>query len=343
MPAADIQLRYPAQAGSPTGSLGLRWANIVNTPLVSATALDNGQEVADVYHLYFHESGGTVTCDVSAGPHTPYEQTGAAVVADDATPNYNLVPGVGLVVDSATITGDRARVSFGAYLTSGGAPTPVLNVGVSEAGAASTEQKVAAVNIGDRDAADCEVIALPGFYYTPYNAQAFIVLVDNHSAVARQALAEDGTLTITFTDWKDAGGGKKSADVMVGGSLAISDAVFDGTTRYEHGHASYDDNADRLKGLAIILADTTADPTSLTVSLVVDGTSHQWVELAADLAGSPGAFAAQTAQPLTETGKSTGTITQTNQADFWHRWNLPDSAALGNLRLWNPRVRGATI
>lgn len=343
MPAADIDLRYPSQAGAAVGSLGLRYANLINTPIVSAAALDNGQEVADVYYLYFHESGGTVTCDISAGPHTPYAQTGAAVVADDSTPNYNLVPGAGLVVDSGTVTGDAARVSFGAYLTAAGAVTPILGVGILEAGESSRDQKVAAVNIGDRDAADCSLIALPGFYFTPAAAHAFVQLIDNHGDVAREAWAISGTLTITFTDWGDAGGGKKKADILVGGSLAVSDAVFDGETRYEHGHTSYDDSADRLRGLAIVLADTVADPTSTTVTLVVDGESYLWVELATDQAGSPGAFAPQNSVPLTETDKSAGTITQGNQADLWHRWTLPDDAGLGDIRTWNPRIRGATI
>jgi hypothetical protein len=342
MPAAEIDLRYPSQAGSAIGSLGLRFANLINDPIVSATALDNGQEVSDVYNLLFHVNGG-VTCDVTAGPHNPYAQTGAAVTADDVTVNYNLVPGVGIVVDDTVADGDRARVSIGAYMTAGGAVTPILGVGITEAGATSPDQKISAVNIGDRDAADCEVIALPGFYFTPAGAQAFVHLIDNHSSETREALADTATKTITFVNWGDAGGGKKKADIMVGGSLAVNDAVFDGVTRYEHGHSAYDDSADRLKGLSIILADTTADPTSTTVTLTIDGDSYEWVELAQDLSGSPGRFAPQAAVILTESGKSAGTITQSNQADFWHRWALPTTAGLGDIRLWNPRIKGATI
>lgn len=342
MPQAEIDLRLAAQAANPLGTLAVRWANITGTPLTAAAPLDCGQEVADLYEVRFHVAGAVVTADVTAGPHNPYPATGLAVVADGATENRHLVPGAGVVVAAGVADGDHARVAVGYYLTATGAATPALATGVVETGQVSSAARLAAVNIGDRTAWGCSLIALPGFRWSPTAAGTWVKLIDNHKDASRERLAVTGTYTLTFTDWKDAGGGLKSADLLVNGNLAVSDAVFDGATRYEHGHASYDDLADLLRGLAIVLQPTTQDPAGVTITLVVDAGAYLWAELAQDVGGAPGVWGT-TAVELTESGQPDGAIPAGGIAYAWHRWNLPDNATLGNLRLWNPRVKGATI
>ena len=145
---------------------------------------------------------------------------------------------------------------------------------------------------------------------------------------------------ITFADWKTGGSGKKTADVYVDGVKAIEDAEFDGSTVYQYGVSGYDDAADKLEGLRIVLADTTADPTSVTVTLYVTA-EHTWHEFAPDVSGSPGTYANQDLT-LTESGESTGTITIGGAAYFWQKWNLPGAAAAGALRKNIPLVWGLT-
>ena len=134
--ASQIQLRYPADVADPDGNLALRWENTTNTPIASATDLENGQAVADIYTLAFTEAAGVVTVDITPGEGSknPYGATGVTVTADDATENLNIVPGASIVLSSSIVTGWAAKVSFGARMTAAGATTDILNIGVIEAG-----------------------------------------------------------------------------------------------------------------------------------------------------------------------------------------------------------------
>lgn len=342
--SVDLTFRYGPAAGTAQGNLRLQTYNVSGTPLVSGTFGAAGQEIADTYDLTFTSAGG-VTVDVDCGSplKNPNQATGVAVVADGVTVNWNVILGVGLVISAGVATGNEARVTVGAYMTAGGLVTDVLNVGTTEGGSSSPSVQIAAVVAGASDASEVSVRPLPGFYFTPYNARSFVALIDNHSSVGREVLAPSGTLTITFTNWGDAGGGKKKADVMVGGQLAILGAIFDNATRYEYGSGNgYVDATDRLRGLALVLVDTTADPTAMTVSLVVDGDHAAYAELAEDLSGAPGTFASAPLT-LTESGQGAGIITSGAAAYFWFRWNLPAAATRGAMRLWSLRARGMEV
>lgn len=341
MPAADIEYRYPAASGSATGNLRFRFENTSGTPIVSAVALDNGQGVAGVYSLTFNSPADTVDVVADDGSKNPNHATGVAIVADDVTVNYGVILGVGIVVSSTFGDGNTAKVSIGAYMTAAGATTDQLNSGIVESGEEDPDEiKIAAVNTGDRDAADCEVAPLPGFYWTPAAARAFVLRIDNHSLEAREALAQTGTKTITFANWA---AGPKTADVYVGGSLCIASAIFDGSTRYEYGAGNgYVDATDLLKGLSIVFQDQSSDPTSTTITLKIDGDSYAWAEVAPDVSGQAGTWSPDPIT-LTESGEGVGIITQGGESLFWYRWSPPASAVVGDLRLINLRTRGATI
>lgn len=344
--ASQIQLRYPADVADADGNLALRWENTTNTPIASATDLENGQAVADIYTLAFTEAAGVVTVDITPaeGSKSPYGATGVTVTADDATENLNIVPGVSIVLSSSIVTGWAAKVSFGARMTSAAATTDILNIGVIEAGNSSTAQRIAAVNVGADDSVQTTVDAVPGFYWEQSGAGDIILEINSHTDDTREHLAAKDTLAITFVNWADgvgANAGYKTCDVYVDAAKCITTAVFNGSTRYQYGVSGYDDGTDLLVGLSIILANSTDDPTAVTITLTV-GEGDDWVELAADSAGSPGAY--QTAAlTLTEPGQTAGTVRTSRVAYFWCRWTIPDGATPDDIRLMRLSVRGLTV
>ena len=300
---ATIVFRHPTDPGDPDENIATRFENTVNTPILSATYLDNGQGIAGQYTLTFTNAAGSVSVAITCpDSKNPYIGTAIPAVADGTTPNNDVLPGVSLVFDAATDTGWIAVVGLYCRTTSAGVMSRVLDFGTVTAGAASTEQRIAAVNVGDEQSEGTEVYALPSMYFTPADACDFIAEIRPHTDPTYHASAPKATLTVNFADWKDAGGGKKSADVLVGGVKTIEDAIFDGSTRYQYGSANgYIDAVDGLEGLSLILADTVADPTSLTVTIVVmDG--DQWLEFAPDSGGSAGAWQS-TSLELTEIGE----------------------------------------
>lgn len=344
---SEIQLRAADMVGDPDGNLYLRWENTINAPIVSATDRANGQGVSDTYELTFTVSGGSVICDVVCGTEgkNPYAGLGKAVVADGVTPNVSLIPGVSIVISASVSTGWEAVVSYGAKMTSGGVTTDYLNVGRTIAGESSTQRRIAAVNVGDADSGDTTVDSVPSSYWKQTGAGDIVDLVDNDTDDTREHTAAAGEYEVTFQNWQDGGGGYKIADVYVdgpqGSGKAIESALFDGSTRYQYGVTGYDNSADLLQGLSLILADSTDDPSAVTVTVVVaDG--DQWVELAPDDSGSPGAWQAGPLE-LTELGEADGTITAGGSCYFWQRWTLPDDATPGDLRQWRPSLRGITV
>lgn len=344
--SADLQFWHPDHLGDAKGKLLYRYVNTLNTPITALTWLGNGAAIADVYELIFAKSGGTVTCTVDpliAGSKNPYrDMVGKTVTADGATPNLTLVPGLSIVLSGSTDTGWKARASIGNYLETDGSCTPFFSYGIVEAGETSAEQRVAVKNVGADDAVNTVLYSLPGLHMSGGSYETLLAFVRPHSSPTRHKLAVAGSYAITFSDWKNGGSGKKTADIYVDGDLAVQDAEFDGATVYEHGSDNgYDDGADKLKGLQICLADVTDDPTAETITLTVrDGST--WVKYASDSSGTPGAFSHQDLT-LTAAGQSTGMIPAGGAAFFWHRWDPPLATAPAALREMLPRLRALTI
>jgi hypothetical protein len=343
---SNIVLWDPTAVADPDGRIDLRYENTVNAPLVSVTLLDTGQEIAGDYTLVFTNLGGgsySVAVTAGDGSKNPYHATGVPVVCDGSTVNKDVIGGLGIVVSASVDTGWTGKISLGAIMSSAGATTAVLNHGIVDAGTNSTQKQIAAKNVGDADSAQTKIRAVPGFYWTPLDAIAYVKKIDNHPDDVREHNAAKGTYSITFANRQyDGGTGKWTHDVYVNGNKAITAAQFDGTTEYGYGlDPAYDDMNDYLEGLSIIFENTTADPTSTTITLeVMDG--WQWEELAEDVSGSPGTWTAADLT-LTESGQATGIVRTGQHCDFWNRWNLPPSTSPDDLRIQRFSIRGRTI
>lgn len=347
---SQIQLRHPDGIADPDYNLTLRYENTVNTPIVSCTDLDTGQLLADVYTLAFTKTGGAFTVTVTCGesPKNPFEDADISITCDGVTENTNVIPGLSFVFSASIVTGWEAAVSIGAKMTSAGATTDMLNTGIVDAGSNSTAVRVAAVNVGDADAMVTTVRALPGFWWTQAGAGDVLAKVDQHADDTLEHTAVAGTYTITFTDWADGTGehaGYKTCNIYSddggGAVLVATTAVFDGTSRVEYGEDCYNDADDPLPGLCLILANSTDDPSAVTITLTVrDG--DEYVELAPDSAGSPGAYQS-TDLTLTESGESAGTITTGGTAYFWYRVTVPDDGAPAAIRSVRLGIRNRTV
>lgn len=335
--SSEIRFRDAGAPSDPDADLLLRWENTINTPIVSATWEDNGEAISDVYTI---AGTSATTVDVTSDdPKNEIVGTGINVIADDSTPNYGVIPGVGIVFSSSLANGWTAKLSIGALLDSGGTPSDRFNVGIVESGNMSTQRRIAAVNIGTEDSAESEVYSLPGFFLED-DAQPFIKFIENHSDPTRQGLATAGDFDITYADYQT--GSPPTADVYVDGTKAIEDAKLDGQERYEYGAGNgYIDAVDKFKGMAITFQDNPGDPSAQTHTYHVR-TGSAYIEFAPDVSGSPGTWGAGPLT-LTETGQVSGVITPSGIAYFWFRTNIPGSAAPGDRRMFMLRARGLTV
>jgi hypothetical protein len=334
-------LRDPDNATSPDGDLLFRYENTVNAPIDSITWRGNGQAIAGTYVLDFTKNG-SVSVDVTgqgqgSTSRNPWgNRTGLAVVADSSTENEDIVPGLGIVVNSSVDTAWQAKITISNILSGAAVETEVLEFEVVTAGGQSSGRRIACRNVGTEIAQGTTIYALPGFYFDGTGAEEFVEAIVNHSDPTRHKLAPKATIVITFADFKlDGGTGKYTCDIYAGANKAVEDAQMDGLTQYEYGVAGYDDANDYLAGLGIILPDTTSDPTSSSITLKVrDG--WQWVEFAPDVAGSPGTYA---------TGDEVlGDIAAADHEFFWARMNVPGATQPEDpCRMVNIRARGLSI
>lgn len=339
---AELHFWHPSHLSHARGNLTWRHVNTLNSPISSSSWLGNGAALADVYELIFTKSGSTVTVTVNAlihGSKNPYHNMGGSLVAiaDGSTVNTRIVPGVGLVLSASTDTGWKARVSVGNYLADDGTYEQFFGAGIVEEGVATTGKRVAVKNVGADDAASIVIYSCPGIYWTGTNADSIIKLIGTHTNPSRHKMAIPGSYTISFADWKNApsGSGKKSCDIRVDGNVAVNDAELDGITTYQYGVSGYDDANDRLKGLRIVLQDTTTDPSAITATLVVAASGYTYQQFAADSGGTPGSYAFQDV--------TIGTITAGSAGYFWVRFLPPEGAGPGAIRHAIPKIRCLSI
>lgn len=338
--SSEIQFRDAGAPTDPDASLLLRFENTINLPIVSAAWLDNGEAIAGDYTI-----AAVSASAVDVTPQDSKNEHGGAslgVIADGATINKNVLPGVGLVFSASLANGWTAKVSIGALMDSGGTTSRRFNVGTVEAGAMSTQRQIAARNVGSEDSTSTEVYALPGFFVDGSGVEEYIKFIKNHTDPGRHALATPGDYVITFANY--IAGSPDTVDVYVnkdggGANKAIEDAKLD-ETMYQYGIAGYIDGGDYLPGMAIALL-ANGDPTSKTFTIHVRE-GDDWVEFAPDSSGSPGTWQSGPLT-LTELGQTTGTITASGHALFWIRVNVPGSADPGDMRMVNLRARGLTV
>jgi len=338
--SSEIQFRDASAPTDPDASLLLRWENTINTPIVSATWLDNGEAVAGAYTIAA-TSGSTVNVTAEDSKNE-LVVSGKSVVADGATANRDVLPGVSIVFSASLANGWTAKMSVGALMDSGGTTSQRLNVGTVESGEFSTQRRIAARNVGDEDSTETAVYALPGFFISGTSVADYVKILKNHTDPARHALLTPGDYVVTFADYVNAA--VDTADVYVnknggGANKAIEDAKLD-ETLYQYGVAGYIDGGDYLPGLGIAFF-ANGDPTAKTFTIHArDG--DDWIEFAPDSGGAPGTWQSGPLT-LTELGETSGTITQGGHAYFWIRVNVPDATDPGNMRLVNLRARGLTV
>jgi len=340
--SANLILRITSVEDDPLGNLQLRYVNTVNTPIVSATWLDNGITRGDDYTLVFTNTGGVRTVTVDCLADNPYRNmSGITVVCDGVTVNKGIVPNVGLVFAAGADTGWTAKVTVGDGMDVAGSITAVFGFGVVEASTWTTGVRITAINVGDRTSTNSKIYSLPGVDCSGNLMATFVKVIQPHSSEDRHKLASFATKTLTFQDWKTGAGGKKTADLYVDGTKCIEDAIFDGSTVYEWGSGNgYVDGSDLLAGLQIVFCDTTEDPSAVTLTLnVLDG--WDMVEFAPDVAGSPGTYANQDLT-LTQDGQPTGTILANGKARLWARLHVPLSESVGPMRGATITTRGMT-
>ena len=339
--SSEIIFRDAAAPTDPDSNLLLRWENTISTPIVSATYLDDGEAISDVYTV---AATSATTVNVTADdPKNEVVGTGLTVTADDSTVNYGIVPGVGIVFSSSLANGWTAKVSIGALMASGGTTSDRLNVGIVLSDDMSAQRRYTANNVGTEDSADSKVYALPGFYVED-DAQPWIKTIQNHTDVARQASAVPADIVITYADYQS--GSPDTADVYTnidgaGAVKTIEDAKLDGSELYQYGSGNgYIDGVDGFLGLGIVFksnGDTTAQSHNLYVRA-----GFAWVQFAPDSSGSPGTWQSGPLT-LTELGETAGTITAGSFAYFWARIVVPSSATPGTRKLFNFLGIGLTV
>jgi hypothetical protein len=335
--SSEIMLRDAAAPASPNSNLLVRFENTINAPIVSVTPLYNGQAVAGVYTVVANDATSvTVTAE---DPKNELVGAGKTVIADGVTVNKNTIGGLGIIFDGGLAAGWTAIVAVGALQAVGGATSERLNVGIVLADTTSTQRRLTAVNVGTESSAETSIVALPGFIAVGSQVHTTVAKLTNHSDLAREELATPADLVVTFQDYQP--GTPDTADVYVGGVKAIEDAKLDGATLYQHGKVGYIDGADKFKGLGIVFASGMGDPTSRTFTIHVRE-GYEWVEFAPDVGGSPGTWGPGPLT-LTEGGEPTGVITAAGAVNFWFRANVPLSAAPGDMKMSNLRVRGLTV
>lgn len=342
--SADFILRDSNDPTDPDENIEVRFENTVNTPIVSVTPRNDGRSIGGEYSCEFTESGGSVTVDVTCNPkNTIALATGESVVADGVTANPDMIPGYDVVLSASIVSGWEAEVSVAQRMTASAVISNRLFHGVVTAGTTTTGYQFAFCNTGSSSGQDCEVTILPGFYYT---YSAFIDSIFNHTDDTRDKMAISilGDSVLSWSAWADGVGdnaGYKTADFYVGGVKCIDTCRFDGSTIYQYGESNgYIDGTDALPGLGIIFPLTTADPSSASSTLTVTD-SYTWVELAPDVSGSPGTYAAGDLT-VTETGQAPGVVTASGYGEFWARLAMPASASPGDQRAFNVVLRGLT-
>lgn len=339
--SSQIIFRDAAAPSDPDANLLFRWENTINTPIVAAEYLDDGEAISDFYTIA--ATSGSAVNVTAEDPKNEVIGSGINVVADGSTWNYGVVPGCRFKFSSSLANGWTAVVGIGALVSSGGALTDRFNVGIVQSGETSPQMRIAAVNVGSEASANSAVHALPGLFIND-TAQPWVTRVAQHTDTARHQSATPGSYVLTFSGF--VAGSPNTADLYVnkdggGAVLCIEDAKLDGAELYQYGTGNgYSDANDALPGMSIILADN-GDPSAQSFTVEVRD-SYSWIEFAPDVAGSPGTWQAGPLT-LTEGGQTNGTITASGIAYFWVRVNVPSSAQPGDRRLFTLRARGLTV
>lgn len=344
--------RLASEVADSNANLRVRWVNTINTPISSVSDLRNGALTAGELTITALSSAA-VKVESPLGAKHPDHVASVAVTADGATVNTNVVRGLGIVFDASLDVGWTAKVVSGDAVSSGGVVTDAFDPGIMDEGSMLAGFRLAFVNVGSADFGAAKVAILPKPIWGGSGFESFIAELKPHPNSTYWKTSPIGTRTLTFPNWTDdVVTGKKKADVNVDGNLCITGAQFDSVfnsslqkwegSRYQYGSSpniGYDDGTDRLQGLTMMLRNTTADPSALSIPVTITDGHTMWQIAPEIFAGMAGTYGTADVD-LTEDGQPTGIVTVGHAAYCWARPVVPDGAGIGNLRQVLFRGRG---
>jgi len=345
--ATTIQANFRNTAPTPGATTGDR-------PITAAVALNDGRAVAGVYYITFTSvvPGSTATCKVTTSDsNNPYKDTsGSTVALNDpqsgsgvGTRHDQIIGGIGLFFsNSANFSSSwTATVMIGGYFDAGGTEQQITSFGILTAGSTSTQKKIGVKNIGDQNCEQSILGVYPGCYYKHIsNSPVYRLRMSSKTATA-------GKYVISCSNY-NGGVSPHTTDVYV--------------TQYAYNSATdaYDTliQASTLKAAAVACDSVTEyttiiSGTQMTFNSNISGgtqtsniyiESSTGVEIAVDVAGSPGSWTSANDIVLTESGGGTsGRIQPNNTSYFWVRVTTSANDAPGNLRKFILRPAAVSI
>lgn len=311
-------------AGSSTFvDMATRKTNTSGTPLVSATANDDGRAIADTYALTFTSVVASTSATVKTLPgfgKNPYlDQTGVSVLLDGTTVYDNIIGGVDLVFSasgsfSGTWTAQvRVGLSFGelnAFAPDAGVPTDSRRIQVTNTGAdVGSSCKARLITVAKRFATIGTV-----FERTRPFAES-----------ATETQESDGKITaLVATVANVAGSGSsKTMDLSIDGDLitCVNLTTLETVESTDLNVTDYYEISDGdLESLVFILSEDAVNGDTERILIF----EPRFTQIAPDLSGAPGTWGTSDVD-LTETGQSTGGITASGLAYFHTRLIVPES------------------
>lgn len=320
-----------------------RFTNSTGTPLVSATANDDGSAIAGVYTLTFDNVVPGVSADVSVAvtsPNNPWSTLAAqspkfgttyTVDLDGSTEYDNIVPGVTLVFsdDVGFLDTWAAQVRVGRYAGQFQA------FGVTSPG---TGRRHRVENTGDGPGTSCVAQIATQAVLWPKNGTVFeFISPFADDAVEKQVDDKVSPYAVTVEN-KAGSGASITADIKFDGALVnVADEDGNVTTSEDLTVVNtYTVDDGDLEGLSFRLSQLILD--SATANILIFENLH--TQIAPDISGAAGTYGTDDVD-LTEDGEAVGTITAGGFAYYWEReWPQQGSNSISNPRPGNVRLRG---
>lgn len=341
---AGLEDQIEEVAGSTTFvASGARFDNDTGTPLVSATANDDGTGIAGVYSLTFENVVAGVSADVHVAvtsPDNPYSTEAAqsprfgtvyAVDLDAVTEYDNIVPGVTLVFDDDAGFLDTwaAEVRVGRYA----GQFPAFG-----AVAPGTGRRHRVENTGIGPGSDCKAQVVTQAVLWPKVGTIFeFISPFADDAVEKQTADKTSPYAVTVEN-KAGAGASITADIKFDGALVdVADEDGNVTTSEDLTVVNtYTVDSGDLEGLTFRLSQSILN--SATANVLIFENLH--TQIAPDVSGAAGTYGTSDVD-LTEDGQATGVITAGGFAYYWERANVQVGAnSISNPRPGSVRLIG---
>lgn len=312
-----------------TGS-AVRFANEVpsgdvDDPVVSASANQSGEAIADEYVLTFTnintvDHTATVLINTTS-PNNPYrDQVGKGILIDGSTAHKNIVPGVSIVFSGSGsfVNTWRARIKVGSYLGTFAA----YGVGAGTPGAAVKHR---VFNSDSGAAALCKARLINMAIQVKKTGNLFSEVKPFAEAATEKVTGSGSQRVMPYQITVAAvGSGPTTANIRVDG-LAVTvknlNSSAETTSNGVIAGVPYRIISGALNGVEFIL-DATITTASVANIMIF---SPRYVQIAPDVSGAPGTWGTADVD-LTQAGQATGTI-QPGEVAYYHvRALVPDGA-----------------